>query len=88
MGFVHALPPVLTSAATVGAFGPTKFPTLETAMPERLKYVALPESTSAVNTPASESTDNTDMTNPFKNKAGEVNPLRVNSSLILGAVPV
>jgi hypothetical protein len=85
-GLLHGTPAVLTSDAVVVAFGPTKIPTVDVAVPLWFEYVPAGPVTTAVKVMAL--TEMTYTVCPFRKVAGPVNPVSTKPSLPTGIVPV
>jgi hypothetical protein len=85
-GLPHWTPAVLTSDAVVGAFGPTKIPTVDVAVPLWFEYVPAGPVTTAVKVMAL--TEMTYTVCPFRKVAGPVNPVSTKPSLPTGIVPL
>lgn len=90
VGLFQMLPLMLTTVATVGAFGPTKFPTVELAMPEspvNIPNAIPPSGTTAVKVLSTESTEVTKTVCPFKNDTCPEKLLSTNPSFTEGVLP-
>lgn len=89
--FVHVLPLVTTTVAILGMFGPTKFPTVELAIPDNpvnVPKTILPTGTTAVKVFSTVSTVSTKTVSPLRKESCPTKLLSTKPSFTEGSLPV